>query len=92
MIIGLGVLVAAAGLAWFTIRPLINSLFAPDDYPGPGTGQVSVTIPEGATGAAIGRVLREADVVKTADSFVSLAERTLGPRRSNPGCTRCASR
>ncbi|MBK6874495.1 MAG: endolytic transglycosylase MltG [Kineosporiaceae bacterium] len=85
VIIGLGVLVAAAGLAWFTIRPLINSLFAPDDYPGPGTGQVSVTIPEGATGAAIGRVLREADVVKTADSFVSLADKDARASKIQPG-------
>ncbi|MFN8081854.1 MAG: endolytic transglycosylase MltG [Kineosporiaceae bacterium] len=85
VLIGLGVLLAAAALAWFTIRPLINSLFAPDDYPGPGTGQVSVTIPEGATGAAIGRVLREADVVKTADAFVSLADKDTRASKIQPG-------
>lgn len=73
VLIGLSVLVGAAALAWFTIRPVVASLFEPGDYPGPGAGEVTITIPDGASGTAIGRVLRDADVVKTADAFADLA-------------------
>ena len=40
-----------------------------DDYPGPGSEQVDVTIPAGATGTAMAEILAEADVVKTAGAF-----------------------
>ena len=39
------------------------------DYPGPGHGSVDVSIPEGATGTAMGEVLVEAGVVKSVGAF-----------------------
>ncbi|MGI5141394.1 MULTISPECIES: endolytic transglycosylase MltG [unclassified Streptomyces] len=42
------------------------------DYAGEGDGeQVTVTIPDGATGAIIGQVLKKAGVVKSVDAFVA---------------------
>ncbi len=44
-----------------------------NDYPGPGTGEVTVVIPAGASLTAMGTLLADADVVKTVDAFVSAA-------------------
>ena len=41
----------------------------PPDYPGAGTGLVTVTIPAGATGDAMGQVLFDAGVVKSVGAF-----------------------
>ena len=38
----------AVGGAWLGLRPLVTRLTAPNDYEGPGTGSVSVKIPDGA--------------------------------------------
>lgn len=40
------------------------------DYPGPGEGSVVITIPEGATGAEMGRILTDNDVVSGSEVFV----------------------
>ncbi|NED97622.1 endolytic transglycosylase MltG [Phytoactinopolyspora alkaliphila] len=45
-----------------------------EDYPGPGTGEVTVTIEEGASLRAMGGVLEEADVVASREAFVQAAE------------------
>ncbi|MFZ0157975.1 MAG: endolytic transglycosylase MltG [Kineosporiaceae bacterium] len=75
VLIGLGVLVGAVMLAWFTIRPVIASLTEADDYPGPGTGEVTVTIADGASGTSIAQTLRDQDVVKSARAFVDAANK-----------------
>lgn len=65
------VLVAGAALAAVTVvRPWIEGLRAPKDYPGPGTGSVSVVVNPGDTGGVIGQRLQAADVVLTAGAFV----------------------
>jgi UPF0755 protein len=71
LLVTLVLLGGAVGGAWLGLRPLIASLTAPTDYPGPGTGSVEVRIPEGATGADIGELLRQKDVVLTARDFVT---------------------
>lgn len=59
---------------WKLGLPMLDSLGggssqATDDYPGPGTPSVDVTIPAGATGSAMAEILAKADVVKTAGAF-----------------------
>ena len=39
------------------------------DYTGAGTGEVVVTIPEGASGGEIGQILKDAGVVATVGAF-----------------------
>lgn len=61
----------AVGGAWLGLRPLIASLTAPTDYPGPGSGSAQVRIPSGASGTAIGELLKQKDVVRTVKGFVT---------------------
>ncbi|MGF1663627.1 MAG: endolytic transglycosylase MltG, partial [Kineosporiaceae bacterium] len=72
-LIGLGGYVALVGL-----RPMVEevrALFAPPaDFPGPATGEVTVTVPEGSSLRAIGDVLVEAGVVASSGAFVGAAE------------------
>lgn len=64
-------LVAGAALAAFTVlRPWLEGLRAPKDYPGPGSGSVSFVISPGDTGGAIGQRLQAADIVLTSGAFV----------------------
>jgi UPF0755 protein len=60
----------AVGIAWVGLSPLIDRLTEPDDYTGNGSGDVQVRIAPGSSGAVIGRVLEDADVVKTQKAFV----------------------
>ena len=85
VLIGLGILGGAVMLAWFTIRPVINSFTEPDDYAGPGTGEVLVTIPTGASGSGIAQVLRDQGVVKSANAFVDAANKDTRAGSIQPG-------
>ncbi|MEO7446686.1 MAG: endolytic transglycosylase MltG [Humibacillus sp.] len=67
-VIGGGVAVAAK-----VLRPVVEGFLESNDYPGPGDGDVRVTIDRGAGGTAIARELVDADVVKSTKSFVDAA-------------------
>lgn len=71
LLITLVLLGGAVGGAWLGLRPLIASLTAPTDYPGPGSGSAQVRIPSGASGTAIGELLKQKDVVRTVKGFVT---------------------
>lgn len=71
------VLVVLGGIGvavWKLGMPLIDDLrgapeTSTDDYPGPGTGEVDVAIPAGATGTDMAALLVEADVVASTRAF-----------------------
>lgn len=70
------VLVLFTGLAgggYWAYNKIQDSLAAPD-FQGTGTGEVFVTIPDGATIADIANVLYKAGVVKSASAFVQAAD------------------
>jgi UPF0755 protein len=46
----------------------IMDRFTVDDYPGPGGPEVEITIPQGASGSDVARLLLEADVVESFDA------------------------
>ncbi|WP_051426063.1 endolytic transglycosylase MltG [Jiangella gansuensis] len=53
----------------------INGVFGDaEDYPGPGSGEVSVTIEEGASIRSMGATLFEAGVVASQDAFIEAAD------------------
>lgn len=57
------------------VLPVVKDFFAseppPEDYAGPGTGEVMIEVPSGASGGAIGDVLVDADVVASREAFVA---------------------
>ncbi|MFF3939659.1 endolytic transglycosylase MltG [Streptomyces phaeofaciens] len=60
------------GVAYFGYNFYQNRYGTAPDYAGDGSGQnVSVQVPEGSGGAVIGRLLKDAGVVKSVDAFVS---------------------
>lgn len=64
-----------AGVAYFGYHFYQNRFGAAPDYAGNGTSEmVTVQVPKGAGGYAIGRLLKDADVVKSVDAFVSAQE------------------
>jgi len=72
----LGLIIAMVVIAW----RLVAGDSAPTDYPGPGSGEVTVVVPRGATLTEIGGVLEQAGVVLTAEAFV---EATANDERSS---------
>ncbi|MET7653452.1 endolytic transglycosylase MltG [Streptomyces sp. NPDC005486] len=61
-----------AGVGYFGYDYYKNRYGAAPDFAGAGTGQnVSIEVPKGSGGAAIGRLLKDAGVVKSVDAFVS---------------------
>ncbi len=79
------VLVLATTVAWTALRPLISSFTEDNDFAGPGTGEVTVVVPDGATGTAIGQVLKEAGVVKSVDAFVGATAKDTRAASIQPG-------
>jgi UPF0755 protein len=67
------VLIAAA--ANYVVRPWFEDLFAdPEDYPGPGKGEVVFVVDPGQTPPSMGEELEELGVVASAEAFVDAAE------------------
>ena len=64
----------------------ISGLFGDaEDYPGPGSGEVSVTIDQGASLRSMGATLAEADVVASQDAFIEAAEKNPDAAGIQPG-------
>ncbi|MDX6364205.1 MAG: hypothetical protein QOC85_3215 [Streptomyces sp.] len=70
------------GVGYFGYQFYQNRFGTAPDYAGDGTSEtVTVTIPKGSGGYAIGQVLKEADVVKSVDAFVTA--QTQNPKGNN---------
>jgi len=72
-------LVGGAGLAAVTVlRPLVSKIpgfggLSDTDYPGPGEGQVQITVAKGQTGEEIATTLRDNGVTKTRTAYLQAA-------------------
>src|SRR5689334_3349998 len=73
IVLALAVIGGGVAVAYKALRPVVEGFLESNDYPGPGTGQVDVTIDEGAGGSAIAKTLAEQDVVKSAKAFIEAA-------------------
>lgn len=82
------VVAALAALSVWAV-PKVSSLLSvgggPEDYPGPGTGEVLVAIPEGSTGLDMGTVLEEADVVASVRAFTDAYNDNVNAARIQAG-------
>ena len=85
VLISLIVVGGAVGASWVGLSSLVAGFNAPSDYAGPGTGQVEVVIPEGASGTAIGQLLQKKGVVLTVKGFVAAFGANPGSAGIQPG-------
>jgi UPF0755 protein len=70
VLVALAILVGGGYYALTTgVGALKDRLSGPEDYPGPGTGQVLVEVHKGDSGADIGNTLKSKGVVKSVDAF-----------------------
>lgn len=73
LLLSLALVGAAAYLAFGFVSPIVASVLASNDYPGPGTGKVTVVVHPGDSGRAIASTLQEAGVVKSTAAFLEAA-------------------
>jgi UPF0755 protein len=75
VVLVLGVLGAGGALA-LGVGSRVKDVFsspAAADYPGPGSGSVSLEVRSGQTVADIGRTMKRQDVIKSVDAFIQVA-------------------
>ncbi len=76
-----------AGVVYFafqTVKPMLGSFQTPD-YPGPGTGEVTFVVPDGATGRSIAGELKSADIVASEQAFLDALKEAEGAAALQPG-------
>jgi UPF0755 protein len=73
LVVALAIVAGAGYAAASVLRPVLSGFTASNDYPGPGTGEVKVTVNDGDTGRAIAATLQKAGVVKTTKAFLDAA-------------------
>lgn len=73
IVLALAVIGGGVAVAFTALRPVVEGLLESNDYPGPGTGEVRVTVEQGAGGSAIAKVLVDEDVVKSSKAFIEAA-------------------
>ncbi|WP_353507858.1 endolytic transglycosylase MltG [Intrasporangium sp.] len=74
IVLALAIVGGGVAIAYTYLRPVVVGFFEPNDYPGPGSGSVRVTVAHGAGGSAIATALVEQDVVKTTKAFIEAAK------------------
>jgi UPF0755 protein len=81
------VLALFAGVVVFTVqlvKPMFGALDAAD-YPGPGTGNVQIVIPEGATGRTVAAELKAENVVASEQAFLDALNNSQASGSLQPG-------
>ncbi|NUS40499.1 MAG: aminodeoxychorismate lyase, partial [Terrabacter sp.] len=73
IVLALAVIGGGVAVAYKALRPVVESFLESNDYPGPGSGEVNVTVDEGARGSAIAKTLVDQDVVKSSKAFIEAA-------------------
>jgi UPF0755 protein len=73
LLVALLVLGGASYVAYKVLRPVALEFLESNDYPGPGSGEVRITIEEGDSGAAIAQRLVDQDVVKSTKAYIEAA-------------------
>lgn len=85
LVVTVALLGGAVWGAWGGIKGMLQTLTEPDDWAGPGTGAVKVTINEGDSGQAIADTLQAAGVVKTSKAFIKAFGQDTRARDIQPG-------
>ena len=77
-------IVVLLGIGWGALN-VLRSASGSDDYPGPGSGSVTVVVKKGDSLSAMGAILSEAGVVKSSSAFVSAATANEAANSIGPG-------
>jgi UPF0755 protein len=83
--LALAIVGGAVFAAYTVLRPVVADLTASNDFTGPGSGAVQVTVQEGDSGRAIGTSLQKAGVVKTSKAFLEAAQADSRAAAIQPG-------
>ena len=70
----IAILALFAGALYWGASTAVGRFQGPDDYTGPGTGEVLFQVEEGDTATAIGRGLADEDVVASVEAFIEAAK------------------
>jgi UPF0755 protein len=73
IVLALAVIGGGVAVAYKALKPVVEGFLESNDYPGPGTGEVRVTVDQGAGGSAIAKTLADEDVVKSSKAFIEAA-------------------
>ena len=60
IVLALAVIGGGVAVAYKALRPVVEGFLESNDYPGPGTGEIRVTVDQGAGGSAIAKTLADA--------------------------------
>ncbi|MGO4598641.1 endolytic transglycosylase MltG [Terrabacter sp. 2RAF25] len=85
IVLALAVIGGGVVVAYKALRPVVEGFLESNDYPGPGTGEVNVTVDEGARGSAIAKTLADQDVVKSSKAFIEAANNNPKSAGIQPG-------
>ena len=87
LLVTLGLVGGAAYFLWEQRDSLLSfgTAIQAKDYPGPGSDEVTVDIPQGATGVAMAEQLHDAGVVASVDAFVKAFEENPDSSEIRPG-------
>ncbi|MFH7324529.1 endolytic transglycosylase MltG [Aeromicrobium sp. JJY06] len=70
---------------YVVVTNVMDRMGGAEDYSGQGTGTAEVTIPSGANGVQIARLLAEQDVVKSSEAFYQLSLTDARAQKIQPG-------
>ncbi len=73
IVLALGLIGGGVAVAYKALWPVVEGIFEANDYPGPGSGEVQVTVEDGQGGAAIAKTLVDDDVIKSTKAFIEAA-------------------
>jgi UPF0755 protein len=73
IVLALAVIGGGVVVAYKALKPVVEGFLESNDYPGPGTGEIRVTVDQGAGGSAIAKTLADQDVVKSSKAFIEAA-------------------
>lgn len=85
IVLALGVIGGGVAVAYKALRPVVEGFLESNDYPGPGTGEVRVTVEQGSGGSAIAKTLVDQDVVKSSKAFIEAANNDSKSAGIQPG-------
>ena len=85
IVLALALIGGGVAVAYKALRPVVESFLESNDYPGPGEGEIRVTVDQGAGGTAIAKELADQDVVKSSKAFIEAANQDSRSAGIQPG-------